>query len=70
MQIMAQSNPSNTYNLFCQDCKSIFYVTLTPISNDKQPNERNTFENEKLKKKINLLCPDCQSSNLWLWELL
>ena len=51
MKMMAQSNSKNTYNLYCQDCKSIFYVTLTPLSKDKQANEPEQVKDEKLKKQ-------------------
>ncbi|MHC4639864.1 MAG: hypothetical protein ACYTBV_20585, partial [Planctomycetota bacterium] len=42
---------STTYNLFCQDCKSVFYVTLTPISNRKQANKHDPSDDEKFKSK-------------------
>jgi hypothetical protein len=70
MKFMTQSNPSHTYNLFCQDCKSVFYVTLIPLSNDKQAKVLHQEKDDESKRSKKLLCPDCQSSNLWLWELL
>jgi DNA-directed RNA polymerase subunit M/transcription elongation factor TFIIS len=70
MKFMTQSNPSHTYNLFCQDCKSIFYVTVIQQSTVKHTNEPEQVKDDESKKSKNLLCPDCDSSNLWLWELL